>query len=454
MKKLAAPLMTRWANEVAEQRLIYKIFCGRDKHLLDEVEPLDFYSPANQRIIEAGKRIVHKDRQPDLVTLGTETDTETVQLVSGYRKAELEEEYGYNPTGYVDILREYRKRREAFTSLTAALSDLKNSDKPTDDVLSAVMQEISTEGGRQETSHDLQSVLMRTYDTIVARYRGEISPISTGIPAVDELTGGLFPGEMTVIGARPGTGKTALTLQIAEHAAMMGHRAVFVSREMSDIQIGERILARHGVNMARSRIGRLREDDWTAAQAALAESKYSNILIDNRSTTVAAIRTSCRRWRAKGGLDLICIDYLQLVHSDNNGTRNDQVAAISWACKELSIELNVPVLVLSQLNRELKNRENSEPQLTDLRDSGAVEQDADNVWLLYSPKTADDPDVQALINFNQGTNRSVVAVKIAKARQSVPGTIYTQFIKDEMRFEGTEPQPLPEQMTLGGNPYE
>ena len=420
---MSAPLMNRWANEVAEQRLIYKIFCGRDKHLLDEVEPQDFYSEANQHIIAAGKSIVRKDRQPDLVTLGSETDAQTVHLVSSYRKAEMEEEWGYNPTGYVDILREYRKRREAFTSLTAALSDLKNSDKPTDDVMSAVMQEIASEGGRQETSHDLQSVLMRTYDTICARSRGDVSPVSTGIPAMDEITGGLFPGEMTVIGARPGTGKTALTLQIAEHAATQGHRAVFVSREMSDIQIGERILARHGINMARSRIGRLREDDWAAAQAALAETSYANILIDNRSTTVAAIRTSCRRWAAKGGLDLICIDYLQLVHSENNGSRNDQVAAISWACKELSIELNVPVLVLSQLNRELKNRDNGEPQLTDLRDSGAVEQDADNVWLLYSPKTVDDHEVQALINFNAGSNRSVVAIKIAKARQSIPGTV-------------------------------
>ena len=446
---MSAPLMNRWANEVAEQRLIYKIFCGRDKHLLDEVEPQDFYSEANQHIIAAGKSIVRKDRQPDLVTLGSETDAQTVHLVSSYRKAEMEEEWGYNPTGYVDILREYRKRREAFTSLTAALSDLKNSDKPTDDVMSAVMQEIASEGGRQETSHDLQSVLMRTYDTICARSRGDVSPVSTGIPAMDEITGGLFPGEMTVIGARPGTGKTALTLQIAEHAATQGHRAVFVSREMSDIQIGERILARHGINMARSRIGRLREDDWAAAQAALAETSYANILIDNRSTTVAAIRTSCRRWAAKGGLDLICIDYLQLVHSENNGSRNDQVAAISWACKELSIELNVPVLVLSQLNRELKNRDNGEPQLTDLRDSGAVEQDADNVWLLYSPKTVDDHEVQALINFNAGSNRSVVAIKIAKARQSIPGTVYTQFVKDEMRFIGTEPEPLPEQMIMG-----
>ena len=446
---MSAPLMSRWANEVAEQRLIYKIFCGRDKHLLDEVEPQDFYSEANQHIIAAGKSIVRKDRQPDLVTLGSETDAQTVQLVSSYRKAELEEEWGYNPTGYVDILREYRKRREAFTSLTAALSDLKNSDKPTDDVMSAVMQEIASEGGRQETSHDLQSVLMRTYDTICARSRGDVAPVSTGIPAMDEITGGLFPGEMTVIGARPGTGKTALTLQIAEHAATQGHRAVFVSREMSDIQIGERILARHGINMARSRIGRLREDDWAAAQAALADASYANILIDNRSTTVAAIRTSCRRWAAKGGLDLICIDYLQLVHSENNGSRNDQVAAISWACKELSIELNVPVLVLSQLNRELKTRENGEPQLTDLRDSGAVEQDADNVWLLYSPKTVDDHEMQALINFNAGSNRSVVAIKIAKARQSIPGTVYTQFVKDEMRFIGTEPEPLPEQMMMG-----
>lgn len=445
-----APLMTRWANEIAEQRLIYKIFCGREKYLLDEVEPLDFYSEANQRIVAAGKAIMAKDRAPDLVTLGAETDVATVQLVGSYRRAELDEEYGFDPTGYVEILRELRKRREAYAAIHAAMAALQdpNNNTATEEVVAMTLEAIAKDGGNSQP-HDLQAVLKRTYDTLCARSKGELSPVSTGIPAMDEITGGLYPGEMTVIGARPGTGKTALSLQIAEHAASQGHRAVFVSREMSDVQIGERILARHGINMGRSRTGNLRADDWGKAEKVLADSAYSNILIDNRSTTVAKIRTSCRRWAAKGGLDLVCIDYLQLIHSDNNGTRNDQVAAISWACKELAVELNVPVLLLSQLNRELKNRDNGEPQLTDLRDSGAVEQDADNVWLLYCPRSVDDAEVQTLINFTAGSSRAIVAVKIAKARQSVPGTVYTQFIKDEMRFIGTEPEPAPEQLLIG-----
>lgn len=440
---MASPT-SRWANELAEQRVIYKIVCGREKHLLDEVEPLDFYSNANQRIITACKTIAHKDLTPDLVTLFNETDADTMQLVSSYRQAELSEEFGYNPTGYVDILRELRKRREAYATLHTAIAALQdpNNDTSTDDVISSTIATITADNGRQETSHDLHSVLMRTYNVLTSRSKGEIKPVSTGIPSMDELTGGLYPGEMTVIGARPGTGKTALTLQIAENAAMAGHRAVFVSREMSDVQIGERILARHGIQMARSRAGNLRGEDWAAAERALATNEYNNVLIDNRSTTVAKIRTSCRRWAAKGGLDLVCVDYLQLVHAEANGSRNDQVAEISWALKELSVELNVPVLVLSQLNRELKSRGNGEPQLTDLRDSGAVEQDADNVWLLYCPETVDDPEVQTLINFNQGSNRAVVAIKIAKARQSIPGVVYTQFIKDQMRFIGTEPEPL------------
>lgn len=451
-----APLMNRWANEVAEQRLIYKIFCGRDKYLLDEVEPLDFYSDANQRIIAAGKAIIRKDREPDLVTLGAETDAATVQLVSSYRKAELDEEWGYSATGYVEILRELRKRREAYAAVHSAMAALQdpNNDTPAAEVITTTVEAVFARDDRQDASHDLQSVLMRTYETLCARSKGEVSPVSTGIPDMDAITGGLFPGEMTVIGARPGTGKTALSLQIAEHAAAQGHRAVFVSREMSDVQIGERILARHGINMGRSRTGKLRADDWGKAEKALSDGAYRNILIDNRSTTVAKIRTSCRRWAAKGGLDLICIDYLQLIHSENNGTRNDQVAAISWACKELAVELNVPVLLLSQLNREVRGRMDNIPQLTDLRDSGAVEQDADNVWLLYCPTTADDPEVQTLINFNAGSNRAVVAVKIAKARQSVPGTVYTQFIKDEMRFTGIAPDPVPEQLMMGDDSFE
>lgn len=447
-----APLVNRWANEVAEQRLIYEIFSGKYKaEVLDELEPEDFYNELHRSLFRIAKQIASEGHEPDYVRLLNATNMDTMRMVAvDFRKAVVDNLAYFDHGGYMDILHELRSRREVYAALHNAAKELQNpeSEIPTEEVVTSTMEALS-KGTKKDDAHDLQSVLMRTYDTICARNRGDISPVSTGIPAMDEITGGLFPGEMTVIGARPGTGKTALTLQIAEHAAKQGHRAVFISREMSDIQIGERILARHGINMARSRIGRLREDDWAAAQAALADASYANILIDNRSTTVAAIRTSCRRWAAKGGLDLICIDYLQLVHSENNGSRNDQVAAISWACKELSIELNVPVLVLSQLNRELKNRDNGEPLLTDLRDSGAVEQDADNVWLLYSPKTVDDHEVQALINFNAGSNRSIVAIKIAKARQSIPGTVYTQFVKDEMRFIGTEPEPLPEQMMMG-----
>jgi replicative DNA helicase len=446
-----SPIVSRWANEIAEQRLIHKIVCGREKHLLDEVEAEDFYGEANQRIIAACKSLVAKNRTPDLVTLGSVTDAETVMLVSGYRKAELAEEYGYDPSNYASVLKELRKRREAYTAIHNAMAALQdpNNETSTDEVMAMTMESIHK--GNQDTAHDMATVLTKTLATIQARQRGEITPVSTGIPAMDDASGGLYPGEMTVIGARPGTGKTALTLQIAEHAAANGHRAVFVSREMSDVQIGERVFARHGVKMGRSRTGKLNDDDWSRMTSTVNLDAFRNILVDNRSTTVAQIRTSCRRWKARGGLDLVCVDYLQLVHSDNNGSRNDQVAAISWAFKELAVELDVPVLLLSQLSREIRSRQDGEPQLTDLRDSGAIEQDADNVWLLFSPKTVEDPEVQALIDFNSGeSNRAVVAIKIAKARQSIPGIVYTQFIKDEMRFLGTTPEPLPEQIDLGG----
>lgn len=446
-----SPMMTRWANEIAEQRLIHKIVCGREKHLLDEVEAEDFYSGVNQRIIAACKALVAKDRIPDLVTLGSETDAETVMLVSSYRKAELTEEYGYDPSNYAGVLKELRKRREAYAAVHSAMAALQdpNNETSTDEVMAMTMEAVSK--GNQDTAHDMASVLNKTLATIQARNRGEITPVSTGIPAMDDASGGLYPGEMTVIGARPGTGKTALTLQIAEHAASNGHRAVFVSREMSDIQIGERIFARHGVKMGRSRSGKLNDEDWAKMTAAVNLDAFKNILVDNRSTKVSQIRTSCRRWKARGGLDLVCIDYLQLIHSDANGSRNDQVASISWACKELAVELDVPVLLLSQLSREIRSRQDGEPQLTDLRDSGAIEQDADNVWLLFCPKTVEDPEVQTMIDFNSGeSNRAVVAIKIAKARQSIPGTVYTQFVKDEMRFLGMDPEPLPEQPMLGG----
>lgn len=447
-----APTINRWSNEVAEQRLIYKIVCAHETHLLDDLDPEDFYHPINQTIIAACKAIVRKGRTPDLVTLAEELSVNEVRTVNSYRHAEMGEEFGYSADGYVEILHELRERRsamETFHNAMKALSDV-SSEASVRDVTASVVSTLTQESRRDNLPHDLGSVLSRTYDVITQRARGEISPVAIGIPEMDALTGGLYPGEMTVIGARPGTGKTALALQVAVNAAESGKRVVFISREMSDVQIGERILARYGVELWKSRTGKLAAEDWDTVQTARANSTLRNILVDNRAATVDRIRDTCRRWKAGGGLDLVCIDYLQLVHSDSNGTRNDQVAEISWGCKELAIEFDIPVIVLSQLNRELRSRQNSKPLLTDLRDSGAVEQDADNVWLLWCPTESDDPDIQALIEMNRNTNHAVVSIEIAKARQSMPGTVFTQFIKNQMRFISTRPEPYLEQLTIGG----
>ena len=137
------PRETRWYNETAEQRLIFRIFCGREKHLLDEVEPEDFYVPANQRIIRAGKAILRKDRQPDLVTLTEETDAQTMATVSSYRMATTDEDYDTDPAGYIPILRQYRKRREAYKALNAALNDLQADDHDPDEVMASLLSTLS-----------------------------------------------------------------------------------------------------------------------------------------------------------------------------------------------------------------------------------------------------------------------------------------------------------------------
>lgn len=444
---------SRFFNYDAERRLLYTVMAySENKKLLDSVEAEDFYDETNQRIVTAAKAIQATGKVPDMVTLlNYPNGKDLVLRLMEYRHTEAFEDR-YDVEQYIPLLRDLRLRRDAYRSLQDICGELCNSDTTTDELVAKASQSVAALEGHQRTQTDtsLQGVLQRTYDTIAARATGKLTTVSTGIPELDEITGGLFPGEMTVIGARPGTGKTALTLQIAETAALNGQRVVFVSREMSDVQIGERILARYGVDMARSRVGRLRESDWAAAQKAMRNEAFRNILIDNRSTTVTKVRTNCRRWIAKGGLDLVCVDYLQLVHPEGNvGSRNDQVASISWAFKELAVELNVPVLLLSQLNREAKGRTDPTPLLTDLRDSGSIEQDADNVWMLYCPKRVDDPDIQALIDANEGSERAVVGISIAKARQSTVGMVYTQFLKSQMRFIDTRPVKLTEE-DVGG----
>ena len=285
---------------------------------------------------------------------------------------------------------------------------------------------------------NLKTVLFETTDWIESQYikAQQNDLMLTGIPDLDYCTGGLFDGEMTVIAARPSVGKTALGLFIAIKLAREGRKVHFVSREMSSNAIGMRILSMaSGIDTGRIKAGKITEEQWQKIARALGQYSTSNLIVDTDSKTPSDIKAVTKELQAKDGLDLVIIDYLQILTPDGkHNTREQEVASISRSLKNLSLDINKPVIVLAQLNR---NAENKRPTLADLRESGAIEADADNVWFLHYPtenQLYDNQKNKFIVCKNN--NYEYMEIIIGKHRNGPVGMIDVIFDPGKMRFIG------------------
>jgi replicative DNA helicase len=285
---------------------------------------------------------------------------------------------------------------------------------------------------------NLKTVLFETTDWIEKQYfkAQENDLMLTGISDLDYCTGGLFDGEMTVIAARPSVGKTALGLYIATKLTKEGRKVHFVSREMSTNAIGMRVLSMaSGVNTGQIKAGKITDTQWTNIIRAMKEYSKIDLIIDTESKTPSDIKAATKETQAKIGLDLVVIDYLQILTPDGkHNTREQEVASISRNLKNLSLDINKPVIVLAQLNR---NAENKRPTLADLRESGAIEADADNVWFLHYPTENQLSDSQKnKYRVCKQNNREYMEIIIGKHRNGPIGMVDVMFNPGKMRFIG------------------
>ena len=266
-----------------------------------------------------------------------------------------------------------------------------------------------------------------------ARYAsgGAISGLPTGFSDLDQMLSGLQPGDLVVLGARPSVGKSALALDMVRHVAFRDGRPVLLfSLEMSKEQLADRFIAAEAkVNLQHLRNGRLDETEWSRISSAIARIGASPLYIDHkRDIGVAEIRAKARRVRAQlGDLALVVVDYLQLMHSDAGSrpeNRQIEVAGISRGLKVLAGELGVPVLALSSLSRNLEARADKRPNLSDLRESGALEADADVVCFLYRDE---------LYN-RDSSDRGIAEVIVAKQRNGPTGFVKLAFLEHLAHF--------------------
>ncbi len=302
------------------------------------------------------------------------------------------------------------------------------------ELLDELEQEIfslAEHGLRQGGPEGIRLVVARALDQIQQRYENPnvASGISTGFHELDRMTSGLQAGELVIIAARPSMGKTSFAMNIAEHAAIKSGKAVLVfSMEMPAQDLATRLLSSLGrIDQHRLRQGSLIEEDWPRLTAAVGLLSEAKLYIDETpSLSPIELRTRARRVATeKDGLGLIVVDYLQLMRVQNSENRAVEISEISRSLKALAKELKVPVIALSQLNRDLEKRPNRRPVMSDLRESGAIEQDADLIAFIYRDEVYNE----------DSADKGTAEIIIGKQRNGPTGTMRLTFLGHFTRFE-------------------
>ncbi len=345
-----------------------------------------------------------------------------------------------NLTYYTDIIREKHLLRKMIQTCSSVVGRVYEYEGDVDALLDEVERDvlrISEE--RVETSTTTIKELVKKAITTIEEFhqrQGMLTGLASGFPDLDKMTSGFHAGEMIVIAARPSMGKTSLAMNIAEHVALEERLPVGVfSLEMTAESLVLRMLcSRSRVNLRNIRDGFLAERDFPKLTGSAGKLAGAPLFIDDTpGLSILQLRAKARRMAQQYGVKLFVVDYLQLLNSTSRRAENRQqeIADISNGIKALAKELEVPVIVLSQLNRELEKDKNRKPRLSDLRESGAIEQDADLVALLYKPSSGEDEEAPS------GPDQEAVAVNllIAKQRNGPTGDVPLTFLRAYTRFE-------------------
>ena len=426
----------------AEQSVLGALLIDRDAviEVADVLRPVDFYRQAHGTIYEAVLELYDKREPIDIVTVSEVLErSDRLEQVGG--SAYLTSLINLTPTAvnavhYARIV----ERKAVLRNLIGAAGRIAaiGYDENTDvgESIDRAEQELfAVSQKRVETGFaPLKTLLHSAYDRLdyLHQHRGEISGIRTGFADLDALTSGLQRSDLVIVAARPSVGKTSLALNFAEHAAVREGKTVGVfSLEMSKEQLVLRLLSSvANIDSQRLRTGFLEEMDFTRLAPAMNSLAEAPVFIDDTpNISTMELRTKARRLQAEAGLDMIIVDYLQLMQSTLNSrdaNRVQEVSEITRGLKALARELQVPVIALSQLSRQTEMRENKEPRLSDLRESGSIEQDADLVIFLWREKERGGED--------EDPEGEVINLRLAKHRNGPTGDSKLYFRKRQTRF--------------------
>ena len=430
-------------NLEAEQSVLGSMFISKYalQSCAERLEKDLFYSEANGKIFEVMHDLMEKGSAVDLTTVTAELDNRKIlkqvgdveyltDIINSVPSAANVEEY-------IKIVEEKAILRRLINEATNIVSDGYNSTDDIGDILEnaerKILNVVKTRKGTEFRT--IQDVLYKTQADLekLAQTKGEITGLRTGFPDLDRVTSGLHENELIIIAARPAMGKTAFAVNLAVNAASNCDKAVALfNMEMGAEQLAMRMLASAGqIDQTKLRKGHLEHNDWKKVNEAISRLAETKIFIDDTpGMTMSEIKAKCRRLASsENGLGLVIIDYLQLISGSSKyaGNRQQEVSDISRGLKTMAMELNIPVVALAQLSRSVEGREDKRPILSDLRESGSIEQDADIVAFLYR-----DDYYTKEISIDENTSKSEFI--IGKHRSGPTTTIDLIFKRDTSTF--------------------
>ena len=425
-------------NEEAERSALGAVMLNKEVLLdvTEEVKPEDFYNESHREIFDAIMNLYRENTAVDMLTVCEELNRrKTLDMVGGrayIATLTAEVPSTANAGEYAKIVSEKAMLRRLITAaedITIKGYDDKMAAEELLDYAEGDIFRIAQKRQRNDYAK-IQDVLMKNLRIIdqAVQNKGQVIGLPTGFKQLDEKTSGLQPSDLIIVAARPGMGKTAFALNIAQQSAVKAGASVLIfSLEMSQEQLGQRLIAMQArVESEKLKKGTLDLKDWDRINFALNELNNTKIVIDDTpGISIMEMRNKCRRLKAEQGLDLIVVDYLQMMTFDGRAdSRQKEIRALSRHMKLLAREMNCPVIVLSQLSRAPELRQDKRPMLSDLRESGSIEQDADIVMFLYR----DD-------YYNENTEKpGVCEINIAKHRSGPTDRIDLTWVARYTKF--------------------
>ncbi|MET3575894.1 replicative DNA helicase [Bhargavaea ullalensis] len=426
-------------NNEAEQSVIGAIFL-EPQALISAAETLvadDFYRVSHQKIFQTMVSLSERGEAIDVVTvteeLSAKKELEDVGGISYLTELANTVPTAANISHYARIVEEKALLRRLIRTATGIVEDGFTREDEVEDVLAEAekkMMEVASRKNSGDFKH-IKDVLVQTYDNIELLHtrKGDVTGIATGFRDLDHITAGFQRNDLIIVAARPSVGKTAFALNVSQNVATKaGENVAIFSLEMGADQLVMRMLCAEGnIDAQVLRTGALEAEDWRKLTMAMGSLSNAGIFIDDTpGIRVGEIRSKCRRLKQEHGLGMIMIDYLQLIQGSGSSrdNRQQEVSEISRSLKGLARELQVPVIALSQLSRGVEQRQDKRPMMSDLRESGSIEQDADIVSFLYREDYYD----------KETEDQNMIEIIIAKQRNGPTGTVKLAFVKEYNKF--------------------